>query len=99
MDFERVVLGQWNGNVAEIGTEAGGTGTLRSTRFIGPATANAKKIVSQLPACTASTGDPWRGSVTDATLPAIGVVVTGGGAVFANVHCSLTTGTYLVDGL
>jgi len=35
VDFERVILGQWNGNVAEIGTEKGGTGTLRRLRFIG----------------------------------------------------------------
>ncbi len=55
--------------------------------------------VGSLPACVASTGIPWRASVSDATTPALGVVVTGGGAVFANVHCSLTTGTYLVDGL
>lgn len=33
-DFERVVT-QWNGNVAEIGTEAGGTGTLRPLRLLG----------------------------------------------------------------
>lgn len=35
VDFERVILGQWNGNVAEIGTENGGTGTLRPLRLIG----------------------------------------------------------------
>jgi len=34
-DFERVILGRWNGNVAEIGTEKGGTGTLRALRLIG----------------------------------------------------------------
>lgn len=34
-DYERVVLGQWNGNVAEIGNQAGGTGTLRPLRLIG----------------------------------------------------------------
>src|SRR4029077_10445399 len=34
-DFERVILGQWNTDVAEIGTEAGGTGPLRRMRFIG----------------------------------------------------------------
>lgn len=56
-------------------------------------------ITSALKACTSSTGVPWRASVSDATVPAIGSPLTGGGAVFANVHCSLTTGTYLVDGL
>lgn len=35
VDYERIVLGQWNGNVAEIGAEKGGTGTLRSLRLIG----------------------------------------------------------------
>ncbi len=34
-NFERVVLGQWVSNVAEIGNEKGGTGTLRPLRFIG----------------------------------------------------------------
>lgn len=34
-DYERTVFGQWNGNVAEIGTEAGGTGTLRDLRLLG----------------------------------------------------------------
>ncbi len=34
-DYERVVLGQWNSNVAEIGTEAGGTGTLRPLKLLG----------------------------------------------------------------
>jgi len=33
-NFERVVQ-QWNTNVLEYGTEAGGTGTLRDVRFIG----------------------------------------------------------------
>ena len=54
---------------------------------------------STLPTCTAATGTPWRGAVSDATAPAIGNALTGGGMVFALVHCSLTTGTYLVDGL
>lgn len=57
------------------------------------------RLTSALPTCTASTGTPWRASVSDATAPALGIVLTGGGTVFANVHCSLTTGTYLVDGL
>ncbi len=34
-NYERIVLGQWNSNVAEIGAEAGGTGTLRPLRLIG----------------------------------------------------------------
>lgn len=35
-NHERLVLGQWNGNVAEIGTEKGGTGTQRGLRLLGP---------------------------------------------------------------
>ncbi len=38
-DYERVILGQWNGNVAEIGVEKGGTGTLRVLRLIGASVA------------------------------------------------------------
>ncbi len=49
VDFERVVLGQWNGNVAEIGAEKGGTGTLRAVKIIGasldtPATLTANGV-------------------------------------------------------
>lgn len=33
-NYERIVQ-QWNSNIAEIGTEAGGTGTLRVVKFIG----------------------------------------------------------------
>lgn len=34
-DYERVVLGQWSSDVAQIGNEAGGTGTLRQVQEIG----------------------------------------------------------------
>lgn len=34
-NYERIIYGQWNGNVAEIGAEAGGTGTLRKLRILG----------------------------------------------------------------
>ena len=56
-------------------------------------------LTTNLKTCTATTGIPWRASVTDAVAPALGVALTGGGLVFANVHCSLTTGTYIVDGI
>ena len=58
-------------------------------------------LTSNLKTCTATTGIPWRASVTDATAPALGSPLTGGvgGTSFANVHCSLTTGTYIVDGI
>lgn len=36
VDYERCIPAcQWNGNVAEVGNEKGGTGTLRDLRFIG----------------------------------------------------------------
>jgi hypothetical protein len=56
-------------------------------------------LSTALKVCTATTGIPWRASVTDAVAPALGVALTGGGTVFANVHCSLKTGTYIVDGI
>jgi hypothetical protein len=34
-NYERVILGEWNNNVAQIGTEAGGTGTLRPLLLMG----------------------------------------------------------------
>lgn len=36
VNYERCIPGgQWNGNVCQVGTEAGGTGTLRRVQFIG----------------------------------------------------------------
>ena len=61
--------------------------------------ATAAVLTASLPTCTSTTGTPWRGSVSDATAPTLGGALTGGGTSFANVHCSLTTGTYLVDGI
>ncbi len=34
--YERVILGEWNGNVSEMGNYAGGTGTARDFRLLGP---------------------------------------------------------------
>jgi hypothetical protein len=46
-NYERLILGQWNNNVAQIGTEAGGTGTLRSLELLGSAiTLNAATSVT-----------------------------------------------------
>lgn len=33
-NYERLVLGEWNSNVAEIGTQNGGTGSARALAFI-----------------------------------------------------------------
>lgn len=35
VNYERVILGQFNNNIAEYGTQAGGTGVLRAVKFIG----------------------------------------------------------------
>jgi hypothetical protein len=88
-------------NVAQLGSDVGdASGQLNLAKLKATtAIATATVVTSALPTCTASTGIPWRASVSDAVTPALGVVLTGGGLVFANVHCSLTTGTYLVDGL
>ena len=40
-------------------------------------------LTSNLKTCTATTGIPWRASVTDATAPALGAALTGGGTLFA----------------
>ncbi len=44
-DFERLVEGRWNGNVAEIGTEKGGSGTLRDLRLIGAHVQTAAPVI------------------------------------------------------
>lgn len=70
-NYERVVLGQWNGNVAEIGVEAGGTGTLRSLRLIGNGTlipaATASSIPLGIQRATSQTADLLRFLDTDGT--------------------------------
>jgi len=40
-----------------------------------------------------------RATVTDATAPALGVAVVGGGGAFANVHWSPTSAAWIVDGI
>lgn len=65
-DYERVVLGQWNANVAEIGTEKGGTGTLRSLRLIGN-TVQVNPLASatdKLPVCRHADGTLYNGTNT-----------------------------------
>lgn len=42
-NYERIVQ-QWNGNVAEVGTESGGTGTFRDLRLLGPTTIVSGKL-------------------------------------------------------
>lgn len=44
-NYERIVT-QWNSSVAEIGTEAGGTGTIRALRIVGAATVTGSSFVT-----------------------------------------------------
>lgn len=92
------------GNISpgpSAGILAVGTGAANSTAGAMEMTnvATLTVLTANLKTCTASTGVPWRAAVSDATAPTLGVALTGGGSVFALVHCSLTTGTYLVDGI
>jgi hypothetical protein len=82
--------------VIDVGTGAQGS---KAGSMIMTATAQTPVLTTNLKTCTATTGTAWRAAVSDAVAPAIGVALTGGGAVFALVHCSLTTGTYIVDGI
>ena len=88
-----VVLGR-AGGLDTVYAGDGGTNPL-----VVLALATTPVLSTSLPTCTATTGSPWRASVIDAVTPVVGVALTGGGGVFANVHCSLTTGTYIVDGI
>lgn len=81
VDFERVILGQWNGNVAEIGNQAGGTGTLRPLRLIGAGVIIPAVTVATLPASPVL---GMRSTVSDSNAASftagIGAVVAAGGS-------------------
>lgn len=68
------------------------------------ATGTVAVLTTNLKPCSAGGSTPtgvnsYAQAVSDATAPTLGVALTGGGTVWAHVHCSLTTGTYIVDGL
>lgn len=94
-NFERIILGQWNGNVAEIGTEQGGTGTLRPLKLIGSAiqTSTAFQLttvhVADLPTCNGG-AEGQLYEVDDALLPAALAIVANGGAQHVGVRCNAT---------
>jgi len=90
--------GEGNGALCSPDLAASAIAVLTKPAFI-TAISITPVLTAALPACAATTGPASRASVSDATTPALGVALTGGGGVFANVHCSLTTGTYIVDGL
>lgn len=109
LGFGATSASAWNANVSSpdiaftrnaagiLNLGAGTSGTTGALELQNAATIPVATL--SLKTCTASTGVPWRASVNDATAPALGVALTGGGGAFANVHCSLTTGTYIVDGI
>lgn len=86
-DYERVILGQWNGNVAEIGTEKGGTGTLRDLRLIGGNIHTDGRLITDALTVATLPATPVAGQrafVTDSNAVSftagIGAVVAAGGA-------------------
>lgn len=88
-----------SGGFVRIGQGIGGGGGTAGFTIAVQASFKRTTLTSSLPTCTATTGSPWQANVSDATAPAIGAVLVGGGTIWASVHCSLTTGTYIVDGI
>lgn len=83
-----------------------GTGAAASVAgsFKATASGTIAVLTANLKTCSAGGATPtginsYSGAVSDSVAPALGVALTGGGTVWAHVHCSLTTGTYLVDGI
>ncbi len=72
---------------------AGGAGNLGVKT---PSVTTSPIATSALFTCAGSTAG-LRAAVNDATAPAVGSILVGGGAVFATVHCNGTN--YIVDGL
>lgn len=85
--------------IAATTTGSGSTAVLGTSPTFTTSIIITPVATASLGSCASSTGPSRRAAVTDATTPSIGVVVTGGGAVFATVHCSLTDGNWYVDGL
>jgi hypothetical protein len=90
-NYERVVLGQWNSNVAEIGTQAGGTGTLRSLRLLGTAINIVPVATASLPTCTEGSIKP----VTDSNTNTWGATIAGGGSNHVLAYCDGTNWTVM----
>lgn len=96
-NYERIVT-QWTSDVAEIGTEAGGTGTKRVTRILGTGvelqiySRVAAVAVASLPAAAAGLAGA-RATVNDsnaALTAGIGAIVAAGGANVVPVFCDGT---------
>lgn len=91
-DYERIVMGQWESNVAVITTEKGGTGTLRNIRIgdgnvlttLGPVT-----TVSSLPTCNSDV-EGARRSVNDANSTTFNAIAAGSGSNHMGVYCNGT---------
>lgn len=92
-NYERVVLGQWNGNVAEIGPEKGGTGTLRPLRLLGSSLQfNSQTLAPSLTGTTGSIG----GGLLAAGACASGTVAVTGSTTTMTV--AVSPNTYPGDG-
>ena len=87
--------GDTGSQVAWLGNAAGGGSSDLTSEFFASI---ALLPQNTLPTCSTSSL-AWRATVTNATTPVVGVALTQGGSTFANVHCSLTTGTWIVDGI
>jgi len=57
-NYERLILGEWNSNIAEIGTENGGTGSARALAFI--TASSTRMTIGATGLVGVATTTPWR---------------------------------------
>lgn len=69
-NYSRLIMGEWNNHIAEIGTYAGGTGTVRDLRLLGPTIrmGTASNISSTTFAGAGLDDGVYNGTYTGATL-------------------------------
>ncbi len=86
-DFERSIYGQWASNVAQIGTEAGGTGTLRDMQMIG------NRWLYKTASPGTNTTEVASTAFVTAALPSANAAIRSVGASFDGGGSALTTST------
>jgi hypothetical protein len=102
---ERLTLGEWNGNVAEIGTENSGSGSSRALAFITASTTRmtigatgnvsiGTTTFSLLGTCNSSAEGSMR-PVTDSTTSTLGATVSGSGSNHVLAYCDGTNWTVM----